>query len=113
MRQVTALCAAALAIACSACAGGTAASAPPAMVVDADSALFDSLDTSAHEDLFAAKHAHLLMEIRELRESGTPETLILEALSLAAAGEEMYLRGRLDLAVKLLDEASRNLEQKH
>jgi hypothetical protein len=115
MRAVTALCAAvaALGFALSACAGGKSASAPSATVGEADSALIDSLDASAYEDLFAAKHAQLMKEIQERRESGNPETFVLEALSLAAASEEMYLRGRLDLAVKLLDEASRNLEQKH
>ncbi len=115
MRAVTALfaAAAALGLALAACAGGKSASAPPVTAGEADSVSIDSLDASAYEDIFAAKHAQLMRDIQERRESGTPESLLLEALSLAAAGEEMYLRGRLDLAVKLLDEASRNLEQKH
>jgi hypothetical protein len=113
MRAVTALCAAALTFAFSACAGGESASTPPATALDADSALVDSLDAYAWEELFAAKHERLLKEIQARRESGVSETLVLESLSLAAAGEEMYLKGKLDLAVKLLDEASRILEQKH
>ncbi len=113
MRAVTTLRVAALALGLSACAGERPAAAPPATAGESYSILVDSLETSAYEDLFAAKHARLLREIGERRESGTPEALVLEALSLASASEEMYLRGRLELAVKLLDEASRTLERKY
>jgi hypothetical protein len=113
MRAVTALRVAALALALPACAGERPASPPAAPAGEADSILADSLDASAYEDLFAAKHQRLLREIEERREAGTPETLVLEALSLASAGEEMYLRGMLEIAVNLLDEASRALERKH
>ncbi|MFA4947969.1 MAG: hypothetical protein WC674_05600 [Candidatus Krumholzibacteriia bacterium] len=113
MRAVTACCAAgAFALALAACASGKPASAPVLSGEKTVSALSDSLETAAHEDLFAEEHARLLREIQALKESGTPDSRILEAIALVSAGEEMYLQSKLDIALKLLDEAARNLKRK-
>jgi hypothetical protein len=111
MRPVIAWFAAgAFALALAACASGRPASAPATPGEKTVSGLSDSLETAAYEDLFVEAHARILREIQTLRETGTPDARILEALALVSAGEEMYLQGRLDIAVKLLDEAARNLK---
>lgn len=113
MRAVTACCAAcAFALALAACAGEKPASAPATTGERRVFTLSDSLEISAREDLFAEKHARLLREIQALREAGTSEALMLEAVALVSASEEMYLHGQLDIAVKLLDEAARNLNSR-
>ena len=113
MRAVMACCAAgAVAIALAACAGGKPALAPSTPGEGAAFTLSDSLEIAANEELFVENHARLLKEIRTREEAGTPDALILEALALVSAGEEMYLQGRIDIAVKLLDEAARNLKPK-
>ena len=113
MRAVTAYCVAGtFALALAACASGKPASAPVTLSEKGVSALSDSLETAALEDLFVEEHALLLREIQTLKETGTPDARILETLALVSAGEEMYLQGQLDIAVKLLDEAARNLKPK-
>ncbi len=113
MRAVTAWCAAgACAFILAACAGGKPASSPAAGE-ETVSSLSDSLETAAREDLFVEEHARLIREIRIRRDAGTPDVLMLEALALVSASEEMYLQGRLDIAVKLLDEAALSLTPKH
>lgn len=114
MRSVIIFCAAgACALAIAACASGKPASAPVTPGEKTGSALSDSLGIAAVEDLFAAEHARLMREIESRKEAGTPDASILETLALVSASEEMYLRGQLDIAMKLLDEATRNLKQKH
>jgi hypothetical protein len=113
MRPVIACCAAAaLVLALAACAGGKPASAPAIPVEKTVSDLSDSLETAVYDDLFVEEHARLLREIRTLKEAGAPDARILEALALVSAGEEMYLQNRIDIAMKLLDEAARNLKLK-
>jgi hypothetical protein len=58
------------------------------------------------------EHARLLREIQALQDAGTSDALILETRALVSASEEMYLEGRLSVAVKLLDEAARTLKTK-
>jgi hypothetical protein len=112
MRAVIRCCAAAFALSLAACASGNIASAPVASDDRTVSALSDSLETAAREDLFVEKHAHLLREIHTLKDAGTLDARMLEALALVSASEEMYLHGRLDIAVELLDEAARSLKPK-
>jgi hypothetical protein len=113
MRPVRACCAAgALALALAACAGERPESAPATSGDMMISAPYDSFETAANEDLFVQEHARLLREIQTLREAGTSDTRMLETLALVSAGEEMYLQGRFDIAVKLLDEAARTLKPK-
>ncbi len=113
MRAVIASCAAlALALAFAACAGAGTSSAPATSGERTVSALSDSLETAAREDLFVEEHARLMREIQTRKDRGTPDALVLEALALVSASEEMYLQGRLDLAAKLLDEAARSLNRK-
>ncbi len=113
MRAVIAWCSAgACAFILAACASGKPASAPEAPGEETVSALSDSLETAAREDLFVEEHARLVREIQMRKDTGTPDALMLEALALVSASEEMYLRGRLDIAVQLLDEAARSLTPK-
>ena len=77
------------------------------------SALSDSLEIAARRGSFRrrARASHAGDPGRgRTRERPTP--CILEALALVSASEEMYLQGRLDIAVKLLDEAARSLKPK-
>lgn len=113
MRTVMAYCAVgAFALALAACATEKPASAPVTSGSERVFDLSDSLDIAAYEDIFAEEHARLLKEIQSRQETGTPDTDILEAVALVSASEEMYLRGRLDIAMKLLDEAARTLKPK-
>ena len=113
MRTVEAWCAAgAFAIALAACASGRPVSAPATPGGKPVSALADSLEIAAQEDLFVEEHARLLLEIQALKESGTSDARIIETLALVSASEEMYLQGRIAIAVRLLDEAARTLEPK-
>jgi len=114
MRALIARCAVgALALGLAACAGQKPASAPNPPYGISDSIFADSLDEAAYEDFFVEEHARLLQEIGRRSKEGTPPAGLLEARALVSASEEMYLQGRLGIALKLLNDAARNLEPKH
>ena len=113
MRAVMTRCAAgAFAIALAACASGKPAFAPATPGEKPVSAFVDSLEIAAQEDLFVEEHARLLLEIQTLKEAGASDARILETLAIVSASEEMYLQGRITIAVRLLDEAARTLKPK-
>jgi hypothetical protein len=108
MREITAHCAAGLAVLLLAsCASPKPASPPGAAVAAAvDSIAADTVSSGPTDDgLFIEKHAALLVRLapRELEPHIDPRTI--EARSFVTAAEEMYLRGKTLLALDLLDQA--------
>jgi hypothetical protein len=87
--------------------------APISVLADADSlsTVTDSLELAAYDDIYVAKHADLIKELTKREEGGETAGRLIEARSLVAASEELYLRGMFAAAIKLLDEASRTLIQ--
>jgi hypothetical protein len=83
--------------------------------VGADSLFFpsDSLEAAAYDNIYIELHAGLVKELGEREKSGGADTRLVEARSLVAASEELYLRGMFGAALRLLDEASRTLRQDH
>jgi hypothetical protein len=113
MRAVAIWCAAgAFAICFGACASGRPA---PARAMPGDTAVSvrgDSLDVAVLENRFVEEHARLLRELQALEDAGTSDARMLETLALVSASEEMYLEGRIAVAVQILDEAARTLKTK-
>ncbi len=106
MRALIALATASLAaLMLMSCASGRPAAPPPPPAPDSLAA--DSLGAAAIDDLFAEKYATLAATLAA-RASADPQldTDALEARSLVAAAEEMYLYGKTLVAIRLLDEAS-------
>jgi len=65
----------------------------------------DSLEAASYDDLFVEKHGALIKELdREEREERAV-ALLIEARSLVSAAEEMYLEGKVLLAIRLLERA--------
>jgi len=78
---------------------------PSAAVSAADSSIALADTTAAiAEDLFVERHMALLNTL-DMRERTGFDPRLVEARSFVAAAEEMYLRGKTDLALGLLDDA--------
>ena len=105
MREVTAHCAAGLAVLLFlSCASSRPAESPGAGGADSLAAIVDSAGT-AIDDLFIENHAALLMELAPKEREPRVDPRVIEARSLVTAAEELYLRGRTLPALRLLDDA--------
>ncbi len=71
-----------------------------------DSLAADSAGAAMLDDLFAEKHETLMTMLEAREAAGTPDPAALEARSLVAAAEEMYLYGETAVALRLLDDAA-------
>jgi len=71
----------------------------------------DSTAVSAYEELFFELHAELIEKIDSLEGEDGIKPNAVEADSIVRAAEDLYLRGDLTGALKLLKEAKRILEQ--
>lgn len=71
----------------------------------------DSTSASAHEELFFELHAELIEKLDSMESAQELSPDAVEADSIVKAAEDLYLRGNLTEALKLLEEAKRILEQ--
>ena len=69
----------------------------------------DSLSLSVYEELFYELHAELIERIDELESEDELNPEAVEADSIVRAAEDLYLRGDLVEAVKLLEKAKKIL----
>jgi len=115
MRPMTTVFAAGLVVAllAASCAHQRPASMPGVITNDSLAALSDSLEIVAYDDLFVQKHARLTEKLLKIPEERTMDPRTIEARSLVAVGEELYLMGKTREAVRLMEEAELLLEQDH
>jgi hypothetical protein len=94
------------------CASSRPASIPRTGEADSLAAAPDSLGSTA-DTLFVEKHVALLEELAPRERDPRVDPPAIEARSLVTAAEEMYLRGKIVLALKLLDDAHAILRREH
>ena len=94
------------------CASWRPASIPGTGEEDSLAAARDSLGSTA-DTLFVEKHIALLEALVPREREPRVDPLAIEARSLVTAAEEMYLRGKIVLALKLLDDADAILRREH
>jgi hypothetical protein len=105
MREIAAQSAAGLAmLVILSCAAPRSASVPGTTEADSLAAVEDSL-ASTTDELFIEKHVAVLELLAPREREGQIDPRVIEARSLVTAAEEMYLRGRAMLALRLLDDA--------
>lgn len=112
MRQVARSCAAGLvALLAVSCGASRPAVVPGNGGADTLSAFADSIEIAALDEIFIEKHASLIAEFARREKESALEAGVVEARSFVDAAEELYLRGRIVAATRLLDEADRLLKQ--
>ena len=77
-----------------------------ALAASPESLAADSLGNAALDALFTRKYGAVAAALAARESAEEPDADALEARSLVAAAEEMYLYGKTLVAIRLLDEAS-------
>jgi hypothetical protein len=68
-------------------------------------------NSSGADGRFIALHAALLEELSPLESAALPDHRAIEARSIIAGAEEMYLRGKTQIGLELLGEAEAALKR--
>jgi len=95
------------------CAHERPAATPGLRGNDSLPAFSDSLEIEAYNDLYIHRHARVIEELEKRDEEGRMDARTVEARSIVAASEELYLIGKFRVAVRLLEEAELLLGQDH
>lgn len=90
---------------------GCAAGGPGAGT-DLDGASPDTVGAAAWERLFFDLYSELTAELENAAGGRTGDPVILEVEAMVAAAEELYLEGRIELAVRMLSEARLMLDSR-
>ncbi len=111
MRAMTSACFVALAAFLLACGSMRTAEKPSVPRVDPASSIAPASEDLANPDsVFVARHLTLLAELSPLESVPTPDLRAMEARSILAGAETMYLLGRTEIALELLGEAETALK---